>query len=105
MEAMMAKLARVRTSTLEIAYEDSGPAAYHQHHCRGGGLAMKRRDFIGLVGGAAAASWPLAASAQQTLTAKVYRLGTLTPGPPVSSTADRGAILFDGLAKRGYVLG
>jgi putative ABC transport system substrate-binding protein len=38
-------------------------------------------------------------------TAKVYRVGTLTPGPPVSATADRGAVLFDGLAKRGYLLG
>lgn len=62
---------------------------------------MQRRDFIVLFGGLAAAV-PLAALAQ---TAKVYRVGTLTPGPPVSSTADRGAILFDGLAKRGYVLG
>ena len=26
MEAMMAKLARVRTSVLEVAYEDDGPA-------------------------------------------------------------------------------
>jgi len=62
---------------------------------------MRRRDFIALTAGAAAA-WPLAALAQ---TAKVYRVGTLTAGPPVSSTADRGAVLFDGLAKRGYVLG
>jgi putative ABC transport system substrate-binding protein len=62
---------------------------------------MRRRDFIALTGGAAAA-WPLGALAQ---TAKVYRVGTLTPGPPVSATADRGAVLFDGLAKRGYLLG
>jgi hypothetical protein len=62
---------------------------------------MRRRDFIALTAGAAAA-WPLAALAQ---TAKVYRVGTLTGGPAVSSTADRGAVLFDGLAKRGYVLG
>ena len=62
---------------------------------------MQRRDFIVLFGGLAAAV-PLAALAQ---TAKVFRIGTLTPGSPVSSTADRGAILFDGLAKRGYLLG
>ena len=62
---------------------------------------MRRRDFIALTGGAAAA-WPLDALAQ---TAKVYRVGTLASGPPLSSTAARGAILFDGLAKRGYVLG
>src|SRR4051812_8757997 len=62
---------------------------------------MQRRDFMVLFGGLAAAV-PLAALAP---TAKIYCVGALPPGPPVSSTADRGAILFDGLAKRGYVLG
>jgi len=61
---------------------------------------MQRREFIGLIGGAVV--WPLTTSAQ---TSKTYRLGTLTPGPPIVSTADRGAILFNALAKRGYVLG
>lgn len=62
---------------------------------------MRRRQFIALAG-AAAAAWPLRAPVQA---AKVYRVGTLNPGPPLSSTADRGAVLFDGLARRGYTLG
>jgi putative ABC transport system substrate-binding protein len=66
---------------------------------------MKRREFITLLGGAAAA-WPLvlprAALAQ---TSKVYRLGTLTPGPPIATAAGPGAILINALAQRGYTLG
>jgi putative ABC transport system substrate-binding protein len=61
---------------------------------------MRRRVFIGGFMGVVA--WPLPAVAQTT---KVYRVGTLTPGPPISPAADRGAFLFDGLAKRGYTLG
>ena len=61
---------------------------------------MRRREFITLIGGAAV--WPLASLAQ---TAKVYRIGTLTPGPPIVAKTGLGAILFDALAKRGYVLG
>jgi putative ABC transport system substrate-binding protein len=63
---------------------------------------MKRRQFVTLLGGAAAI-WPLALQAQQT--GKVYRLGTLTIGPPITSTDGRGSILIGGLEQRGYALG
>jgi putative ABC transport system substrate-binding protein len=62
---------------------------------------MNRREFIGAVGGMAIAM-PEMAIAQ---TAKVYRLGTLNPGPPLSPTVGRGAILIDELGKRGYKVG
>jgi putative ABC transport system substrate-binding protein len=58
---------------------------------------MKRREFITLLGGAAA--WPLAARAQQP---KVWRIGVLAPVPPtpVMLSAFR-----DGMRGRGYVEG
>ena len=58
---------------------------------------MKRREFITLLGGAAAA-WPLTAGAQQ---AKVYTLGVLTlPNPEPFLKA-----LREGLRDAGYVEG
>jgi putative ABC transport system substrate-binding protein len=62
---------------------------------------MKRREFIGFVG-AMAIAVPRAAAAQ---TSQIYRVGTLTVGPPFPPTAGPGAMLVEGLARRGYALG
>ena len=59
---------------------------------------MRRREFISLLGGAAAA-WPLAARAQQ---ARVYRVGFLRVGPPPPSFIEP---LRRALTDLGYVEG
>jgi putative ABC transport system substrate-binding protein len=59
---------------------------------------MRRREFLGLVGGAAAA-WPIAAQAQ--LQGKVPKIGVLSAGDP--GTLLR--YLREGLRERGYVEG
>jgi hypothetical protein len=46
---------------------------------------MKRRDFIGVLGGVAA-SWPLAAGAQQAVV-KVPRIGFIQANPGENVTA------------------
>ena len=58
---------------------------------------MKRREFITLLGGAAA--WPLAARAQQP---KVWRIGVLAPVPPTPAML---SAFRDGMRGRGYVEG
>lgn len=63
---------------------------------------MKRRDALKVLAGAAIAA-PYGAAAQTP--AKIYRLGTLTVGPPIPPTAGTGAMLVAGLAQRGYTLG
>src|SRR3954468_13131314 len=60
---------------------------------------MKRREF--LIGGAAA-TWPLAARAQQS--ANVPRIGFLRLGP-TSSNASRVKALQTGLRELGYIEG
>ncbi|HEY7246164.1 MAG TPA: ABC transporter substrate-binding protein [Xanthobacteraceae bacterium] len=59
---------------------------------------MRRREFIRLVGGAAAA-WPFAARAQQP---RVWRIGVLATRPPTPPTL---SAFRDGLRGRGYVEG
>jgi ABC-type uncharacterized transport system substrate-binding protein len=62
---------------------------------------MKRREFITLLGSAAAA-WPLAARAQQP--GRVYRIGVLETSPPASNAANFDAFR-KGLRELGYVEG
>ncbi|MGB6541374.1 MAG: ABC transporter substrate-binding protein [Xanthobacteraceae bacterium] len=59
---------------------------------------MRRRDFIRLIGGAAAA-WPAAAPAQQAN--KVPKVGFLYPGPEAMA-AKRSPLLLDGLLSEGF---
>jgi putative tryptophan/tyrosine transport system substrate-binding protein len=63
---------------------------------------VRRREFIGLVGGAATAGWPLAARAQQPETTR--KIGYLDVGP-ASARVDRVEALRAGLRDLGYVEG
>jgi putative tryptophan/tyrosine transport system substrate-binding protein len=64
---------------------------------------MRRRDFIGLVGGAAA-SWPIVAQAQQP--EGVRRIGFLMGIPETDpSSPDHIAALQRGLKERGWMEG
>jgi putative ABC transport system substrate-binding protein len=59
---------------------------------------MRRREFITLLGGAAAA-WPLAVRAQQP---RIWRIGLLASAPPTPAML---SAFRDGLRERGYVEG
>src|SRR5262245_66027426 len=62
---------------------------------------MRRREFITLLGGAAAA-WPLAASAQQA--GKLATIGCLVPGTP-SSHGQWFAVFVQRLRELGWIEG
>jgi putative ABC transport system substrate-binding protein len=67
-------------------------------------LPLQRREFIALVGGAAA--WPVTARAQQAIgrTGKMPRLGILMPGPAAHSAATLDPF-YHGLQEFGYLIG
>jgi hypothetical protein len=62
---------------------------------------MRRRNFITVLGGTTAA-WSMRAVAQTA--AKVYRVGLLGSGAPITDNSPFGAPLIRGLAQRGYAL-
>jgi putative ABC transport system substrate-binding protein len=64
---------------------------------------MRRRDFISLLGGAAAATWPLAAMAQQST--KNPKIGVLWHAGSADEEAYYIPPLQEGLAGRGYIDG
>lgn len=62
---------------------------------------MKRREFIGLIGGAAVANWPLATRAQQPAKPTVGILYSA----PIDVMRDATSAFQAGLAEIGYIDG
>src|SRR5215471_9797342 len=62
---------------------------------------MFRRDFISLLVGALVAG----SRAIAQTPSKIYRVGTLLPGPPVDEKSPLGALLLQKLEQHGYTLG
>ena len=63
---------------------------------------MRRRELISILGGAAMAA-PQVAIAQTS--SRTFRLGMLTPGPPLGVDSPNAKVLLSTLALHGYTLG
>jgi putative ABC transport system substrate-binding protein len=64
---------------------------------------MRRRDFIAIAG-AASACGPIRARSQSAA-ARLYRVGMLSPGPPMVDNPEMGGAFLRAISLRGYTLG
>src|SRR4029079_17938031 len=68
------------------------------------GADMRRRDFLGVLGGGAAAAWPVGARAQQP--ERMRRIGVLLPAAADDAEFQiRLAAFHQGLALSGWTIG